>query len=427
MGKGVLHRIICYLQGYLYIRIAGSNAERFMNLCRHHEIMLQRVQRCGAVYMARIAAKDYFRLRPVIKKTGICPKITERHGFMFFLKRNRKRKILLAAAISFLWLLFFLSGFIWRIDYDGCYYHTREQLEDFLMELGVREGMKKSEADSAAIEKEIRSRFTDIGWVSVEIIGTKMSVMVNETKMPSLASEHVTDGTGEVWNEEHGHIVAAEDGVIAEITAYRGVPLVKAGDVVREGDILISGVITVTGDDGGIVSRYPVLAKGEIKLKTVQNYEHEFPLRYQKKVYSGKEKKGYFLKAFGRKIFSYNPSNSYSECDIISEISQYCLWEDFYLPIWKRTLTFREYFYEAAVYSKEEAKLLAEEQLQRYLSEQKKQGVQILSTDITTGFTGNQCRAAGKIELLGAAWRYRSIIPDEWRFREANEYNTDDD
>lgn len=423
----MLYRILCYLRGYLELRIAGSNAERFLNLCRHHEIMLYDIRKCGAVYTAKIDAPAYFSLRPVIKKTRMCPRITKRCGFPFFLKRNRKRKILLVAAALFIGLIFFLSSFIWRIEYEGCYYHTREQLSEFLRELGVQEGMWKKQADGMEIEEAIRSRFTDIGWVSVEIIGTKMSIRINETRMPSLVTDHVFDGTGAEWTQESGHIVAAEDGVVAEITALKGVPLVKAGDVVRKGQILISGVITVTGDDGTAVNRYPVLAKGTVTLKTVASYEDDFSMKYKKKIYTGKEKKGYQFQIFGRKIFSYSPSNSYEECDIINEISQYCLWEDFYLPILKSRQVFREYRYEDAVYTKEEAKLLADEHLLRYLEEAKKQGAVILTTEVKTEFRQNRCFTSGEIGLLKTAWQYQTIIPDEWRLENGNEYNTDND
>ncbi|MBQ9120045.1 MAG: sporulation protein YqfD [Lachnospiraceae bacterium] len=427
MKKGVLNRLLSSMRGYVEFRLDGSNAERFLNLCRNHGIMLYDIERCGAVYEAKTEAASYFALRPIIKKTGMCPQIVGKYGFPFFLRRNRKRKILLAVAILFITLLFYLSGFLWRIEYEGCYYHTREQLSAFLTELGVREGMKKRQADASGIEEAIRSRFTDIGWVSVEIIGTKMSIRINETRMPTLVTEQAYSGIGELWEAEEGHIVAASDGIVSEIIALKGIPMVKAGDIVRKGDVLISGVITVAGDDGMAVNRYPVLAKGEITLKTVKEYRDDFAMQYQKKIYTGKEKKGYQLQAFGRKIFSYTPSNSYKECDIINEISQYCLWDDFYLPLTKKEQLFREYRYEAAVYTKEEAKLLADEHLLRYLEEQKKLGAVILASEVETQFTGKRCVTTGEIQLLETAWQYQAIIPDEWRLENGNEYNTNND
>lgn len=425
MGKGLLQRLLCYLKGYLRIRIAGSNAERFFNLCRYQDILLWEICREGAGYTAMVAAKDYFRLRPIIKKTGVRPVIICKKGFPFFLKRNRKRKILFFCALCFAGLLYYLSGFLWRIEYTGCYFHTEEQLRDFLEEQGIFEGVRKKYADCTEIEEWIRSEFTDIGWVSAEIKGTVMKISIQETRMPELSNEVVSDGMGEIWEEEYGHIAAAKDGIVTEITVVRGKAMVRPGDVVKAGDILISGVITVTGDNETIVDRYPVLAEGFVTMKTTENYEDSFSMDYIKKVYTGREKKGIRIETAGRKIFSYTPSNSYRECDIINEMSQYCIGEDFYLPVKAWVTTIREYKEESAVYTEEEARILADEHLLRYLNGKKAMGAVILETRLQTEVSAGRCRTAGILLLSESAWQYRSIIPDEWRLEGGDEHNTD--
>ena len=80
--------------------------------------------------------------------------------------------------------------------------------------------------------------------------------------MPSLEAERVVDGLGNAWGEETGHIVAARDGIVAELTVKSGTAMVRPGDVVKKGDILIGGVIDVVGDDGGVVAKHAVLAAG---------------------------------------------------------------------------------------------------------------------------------------------------------------------
>lgn len=423
----MIRRIRRFFYGTTRIRISGSNAERFLNLCQFQDVLLWDIKREGSRYCADMLAKDFFRLRPIIKKTGICPKITKRCGLPFYLKKRRKKKILLVCALLFAGMIYYLSGFLWRIEFDGCYYHTQEQLREFLREEGIMEGIRKNQADCTEIEERIRSKFTDIGWVSAELSGTVMKIHIKETRMPSMNTDQVVDGLGNAWEEETGHIVAAADGIVTEITVKSGTANVRTGDVVKKGDILIDGVLDITGDDGSIVARHAVLADGTVRLKCVEEYKQSVPMTYEEKVYTGRSRQGITLEILGRKIFSYNPSNSYQNCDIITEMGQYCIGENFYLPVVCAKTTLKEYTLAEVVRTKEEAELYADQLLLRYLKEKKESGAVILDKQLTPRFTNTQCVLEGWLIFNESAWEYRSITSDEWRLDSGNEHNTDND
>lgn len=425
MKSRLTRRLDRFFGGMVEICISGGGAERFLNLCQFQEITLQDICREGSRYRALIPAKDYFRLRPVIKKTGICPRITKRFGLPFCLKRNRKRKILYICALLFAGMIYYLSGFLWRIEFDGCYYHTPQQLSEFLRGEGITEGIRKSGADCSAIEESIRSNFTDIGWVSAELTGTVMKIHIKETRMPSMNADTAVDGYGNPWKEETGHIVAGKDGIVTEITVRSGTARVRAGDVVKAGDILIDGVLTVVGDDGSTVARHPVLADGTVRLKCVESYQQEVPLTYKQKVYTGKSRTGIELEILGRKIFSYHPSNLYQDCDIITEIGQYCIGENFYLPFTCAKTTVKEYTLVDAVRTKKEAQLAADQLLLRYLEERKAQGAVILEKRLTPSFTKTHCVLSGLLIFNESAWEYRRIKSEEWRLDNGDEHNAE--
>ncbi len=425
MKSRMTRRLTRFFNGTVDICISGSNAERFLNLCQYQEIPLHDIRREGSRYRACLSAGDYFRLRPVIKKTGICPRITKRSGLPFCLKRNRKRKILYFCALMFAGMIYYLSGFLWRIEFDGCYYHTVEQLREFLRQEGIMEGIRKNQTDCSAIEESIRSRYTDIGWVSVELAGTVMKIHIKETRMPSMNADRVVDGYGNEWEEDTGHIVAARDGVVTEITVKSGMAKVRAGDVVKAGDILIDGVLEITGDDGSVIARHPVLADGDVRLKCVETYKQAVPMTYEEKVYTGRSRKGIELEILGKKIFSFNPSNSYQNSDIITEMGQYCIGENFYLPLVCARTTVREYTLNTAVRTKKEAELAANELLLRYLQERKQGGAVILEKRLAPRFTKTQCVLEGLLVFNESAWEYRRIKSDEWRTDNGDEHNTD--
>ena len=124
MKSKMTRKLSCYFGGVARICISGSNAERFINLCQFQEIPLKDIERDGCRYHATLPAKDYFRLRPVIKKTGICPKITKRAGLPFFLKKNRKRKVLILCALLFVGMVYYLYGY--RMGIGGTDRHSYE-------------------------------------------------------------------------------------------------------------------------------------------------------------------------------------------------------------------------------------------------------------------------------------------------------------
>ena len=154
MKNELLNRLNRYCRGYIKIKITGSNAERFINLCQYQELRMETICREGCNYTAVMPAGDYFRLRPIIRKTGICPKIEEKQGLPFLLRKNRKRKVLLLCALLFAGLLYYLSGFLWRIEYEGCYYHTKEQIQSFLEECGIYEGVRKRELSNKSCQNQ---------------------------------------------------------------------------------------------------------------------------------------------------------------------------------------------------------------------------------------------------------------------------------
>lgn len=244
--------------------------------------------------------------------------------------------------------------------------------------------------------------------------------------MPSMNADRAVDGHGEVWEQKTGHIVAAKDGIVAELTVRSGTARVRVGDVVKAGDILIDGVLDIVGDDGSIIARHAVLADGDVRLKCVENYRQAVPMTYEQKVYTGRDRSGIELEILGRKIFSYNPSNSYQNRDIITEIGQYCIGEDFYLPLVCTKTTVREYTLMAAKRTKKEAELAAMQMLLRYLEERKREGAVILDKRLAPRFTKKECILEGVLVFNESAWEYRKIKSDEWRLEDQDEHNTSD-
>ena len=72
-------------------------------------------------------------------------------------------------------------------------------------------------------------RFPELAWVGINTKGTKVDIEVVEKVMPIVEEMNSYD------------LIASKDGVITECIVFQGVPMVKVGDIVKEGDLLIKG------------------------------------------------------------------------------------------------------------------------------------------------------------------------------------------
>ena len=71
-----------YLLGAVRIRIVGENKERFVNLCRNSGIYIWDI-RNGTECTLCIAKEDFFKLKPIIRKTFVRIKIMEKYRLPF--------------------------------------------------------------------------------------------------------------------------------------------------------------------------------------------------------------------------------------------------------------------------------------------------------------------------------------------------------
>ena len=144
-----------YLQGYLKIRVWGYSPERFMNLCSNRGILLWDITRREADYLMYISLSGFFRLRPVVRKTGTRVAVLERRGLPFLLRRMRKRKVFVMGLPACLAFLIIMSRFIWAIDFEGNRAVTDDMLMDFLVENGVGYGTARSGIDMEHLEEKL--------------------------------------------------------------------------------------------------------------------------------------------------------------------------------------------------------------------------------------------------------------------------------
>jgi len=409
----MLIKLMCWLRGYLLIRMKGQSPERFINLCSNRYIYLWNLKNVEGDYECNITIRDYIKLKPIARKTGTIPYIKKRYGLPFFAHQYKGRKGFLAGILLFCIILYVLSLYIWDINIQGGYVYTPEAMVKFLKSNQVYAGIQKKNIDCQEIEDLIRGTYKDIGWVSAEMKGTRLIIKITETNIPAPA----------VTATEPCHIIASKDCIITKIITRTGTPLVDIGTVVKKGEILVSGVVDIVGDYELLLTKTPVIADADIIGKTYYEYENTFSLNYVEKLYSGNSKVGYDFSFLLKKINLYNPRILYTKYDIIVNEFMLHLSDDFYLPLGYAVTRYPEYSEIRKKYTESEATVIAKDKLKRYLDDLIENGVLITENNVKIVIDKNSCTAKGKIVVLESVKEYKSIDDSEWEIIDTDESN----
>ena len=127
---------------------------------------------------------------------------------------------------------------------------------------------KKSFEQIEKIKKEILEKYRDkIEWLEIENIGTKYIVKVEERKIINIEKDYTKQ-----------NVIATKSAIIKKVFAKNGVILRNTDDYVKEGDVVISGEITLND-----TVKSQIKAEGEIFGEVWYNIKVEYPYIYSEK------------------------------------------------------------------------------------------------------------------------------------------------
>ena len=379
-----------FRNGYVRVRIYGEQTERFLNLCRAREIRISDLRRESELSLTGcLQIRDFFRLAPIHRKTKVKIHILEKHGLPFFFYRSKKRKAFFLGLLLCAGLLLFLSGRLWEIDVEGNVRNSTPEILDFLEQKGIRHGMAKGRLSCSEIAAEIRKKYPDITWVSAKMEGTRLLVTV---------SEGIFIQTTEEKDKSACDIMAERDGEIIKMITRSGLPRKKVGDLCKKGEILVSGILELKDDNQEVVKYEAVHADADIYIKRQKAYYHEIPMIYETYEWTGKKKKGIYLKA-GRFYLEIADRTKNGWYQIAEEQKMY-LTKSFQLPCSIGYITQNQYRKIKKEYTREEVKKLAWHTLQRYEEKLMQKGVQISANNVKIEIDHKTCVSKGFLEII---------------------------
>ena len=390
-GRYAMRHEYSFLSEYVKVSVTGRSCERFFNLCINHDILLYQIAGGADHFTMLMKASDFLKIRRLVKKCGIHVTVCQKHGFPFFLKKHRKRKFFLLGWIWCCFFLYVMSLHIWKIEIHGNQQISREQLMQYLEDAHMGYGCRKKAIDCKQTAADIRNAFPEITWVAVKKQGTLLEIDLKENTDKSYS---VPQAETEMADSQQGSsLVATQDGRIIDIITRSGIACVTSGQKVKKGDLLVSGIVPITNDENEIVSREYVQADADIVLEITGTYTAQIPRERSQTVYAQEENHGYYLRIF-QKLFSTAASlTDTSENEILTEEHQLTLFSDFYLPVIWGKIRIRSFTQQPVLLSDSEIESQATQQLDKFITEKKEKGVQILKKNvrIEIGMTFCKC------------------------------------
>lgn len=357
----MLKKAVKLLRGSVCVRAKSAYPERMLNLCSARGIEFWDVRWIDDTALSFCVARGDLRaLRRAAEGCGAEVSIERTAGTPFFFARLRRRHALFAGGILCAALLLVNSLFIWDFEVTGNETVPTETILHALREHGVHRGTFIYSFRSQDICNRVLPELKDLCWVVVNVRGCKAYVQVRERVR---APERVNES-------EPTNVIAAKPGLITKVRALDGEKRVLPGTSVQQGQLLIAGVVDTGGTEKPSVTTRFLAGKGEVWARTWYDLTVRVPLTYEKKVYTGKEKRSHTL-IWGEnrlKIGAKGSSICNVDCDKIKNQTQWTLFGLFALPVTWETETLLPYELEIAARSRADAEAQGKDVLETYLA-----------------------------------------------------------
>lgn len=386
--------VVNYVRGTVRVSVTGPFPERVMNLCAQNRVEFWGVawidEHCVEITVRRAGISELDRLA---EKVGCQIQEHWRRGFPEFARMFRRRYAFLIGLFLTLCVVGILSRFVLTIRVTGNETVTDAVILQHLQRHGVRPGAYGPGLDRRQIEQEILLDLKELAWMTINLNGTRVEVQVKE----------VQDAPERVDEEQYHHIVARADGIIERVEAELGDALVKKGDTVGKGEILISGTVTLEPPlYSDLPERYyDVHARGRVWARTWRTLTAVIPEETVGKRYTGEKHNVWSINFFGKRVeFFGNSSILDGFYDKITDVRQASLYGGELLPLWLSREEYHAYEPERLAVQREAAAQLLERELEQRLEALVGADGQVLNVEYETRIADGMIRVSATGECV---------------------------
>lgn len=245
-------------------RAEGVFCEKLLTEAMKNGLDISFPRKSGYTMRGTVQAAEYRSLCKIARRLGFKMRIEKKHGIYFTLKRHRDKIGFAAGAIFAAAVVLFLNLFVWEINISGNKAVSSEEIMATLANSGLKTGTLRTAHDARKIEWNIMNDNKEIAWATVNIQGCCVNVVVSETRREA---EMKYD------DDKPVNIIAAKYGVIRKIDVFDGQGVVKVGDAVMKGELLVSA--TFEDRHGKLTLKH---SRARVMAETDYEITVEFPL-----------------------------------------------------------------------------------------------------------------------------------------------------
>jgi len=286
----LLSRAVNFLKGTATVMLTTPQCERLLFVLHQKGVDFWKIRRINELQVSiKIYEKDLKMFCMVCNRYNADVKVLNSFSAKMLWNKYCRRWGALIAVVVLLITMGILGCFVWDVKVIGCDEKTTEnEIINQFQELGFGIGKRRFGIDISDIENRFLLKNTDVFWVSINMRFTTAYIELREKTGKEIKILDLTSPCD---------IYAARDGQIVSMITTSGSPLVKVGDSVCAGDLLVSREY---------VDRYGksiiVHSIATIKAKTQRTIRCKAPLMENVHVPSGKSKTFYTMNLFNFKI-----------------------------------------------------------------------------------------------------------------------------
>ncbi len=362
-----------YLNGMVELRLPARRTEEALQQLTAAGVHVYQVRRQDDVLYLCIHLDDFAVVQHLLRERRCRFHVHQRYGLPFIISRLKRRRGLWLGAGLGLAMVYLLLSFIWGYEVSGNVQYSDEHLIALVQEYGMIPGSRTDKFDYAALASQIVLEHPEFTWIQLQTSGTTLQITVKERL------------TGEPGQHKTGSLVARADGKITELLVFRGTALVKRGDWVTRGQVLIGGwdypdrQRGLNGEFGPAGEPYRVEAQAVVYGEQERCAIGSCALEEKILVPTGQEAQQISLEWNGHHMVLWGPKESpYTYSGQQTEQRSLIQWKQYQVPIYIKTTTFTEKKIQAVSYTKEEAYVMAVERARKRLQEQMPSGSRFL-------------------------------------------------
>ena len=217
--------------GWVTVRLRGAVSGRQLTKLAE-QIGIRRVRRCGQETELTLRAADLNRVRHLLRGAGVRMRIVKKSPLTHLRPAARRHAGLIAAALTALLLLGGLMQTVLTVTVDGAKdARQKEEMVRLLAARGIRPGAYFPGVDRDGAAAEVLRSFSGLTYAALRRRGLGMELYVVQATPPP-----------EIYDPmQRTDVVAEAGGLVTRVVTLSGEALVRPGDTVVAGQVLIRG------------------------------------------------------------------------------------------------------------------------------------------------------------------------------------------